>query len=259
MSAIAPRSAVPFQAAIRRHALGVLLAAYVVLLLAALATANVWLDAAAALLLISLLLSPGLRRRSAAAWLLWLATCAGFAALASHGHGRLALDLLPACVNAALCLVFARTLAPGGEPLIARVIGVVEGPERLALPRVAGYARGLTLVWAAAFGAQALWLATIVVFAAPEGLLAVLGVAAPLQWHGLQWQGLQLHGIGWRWYLHVGSYACTLLLLLLEYGFRRWYLDHIPHVPLPLFAGRLARRWPALVRSLVDEAGTRRR
>lgn len=249
MSAIAPRSVLPFQAAIRRHALGVLLAAYVVLLLAALATANVWLDALAALLLISLLLSPGLRRRSVAAWLLWLATCAGFVALAARGHGRLALDLLPACVNAALCLVFARTLAPGGEPLIVRVIGVIEGRERLALPRVAGYARGLTLVWAAAFGAQALWLATIVVFAAPDGLLAAFGIAAPLQ----------LHGVGWRWYLHVGSYACTLLVLLVEYGFRRWYLRHIPHAPLPLFVGRLARRWPALVRSLVDEAGAPRR
>lgn len=234
---------------IGRHALGGLLLLYVVLLLAALVTGNAWIDAAAALVLLSLLLSPGLRRGSPVAVLLWLATCAGFAALAASGHGRVALDLLPACVNAALCLLFARTLAAGSEPLIARVIGVLEGPERLALPRVADYARGLTRVWTVAFGAQAVLLATIALCTVPDGLLAALGLDSPLP----------LQAAGWRWYLHVGSYGCTLLLLLLEYPFRRWRLRHIPHAPLSLFVARLAQRWPALVRSLIDEAGAARR
>lgn len=245
MSALAPRPSASFPIVIRRHAFGALVLLYVALLLAAFATGNAHFDAAAAVVLVSLLLSPGLRRRSPLALLLWLAIGAGFVALAAKGHGRVALDLLPTCVNAALCLLFARTLAAGSEPLIARVVSVLEGPERIALPRVAAYARALTRVWAIAFGVQAVLLAVIALCSVPDGLLAALGRPSPLP----------LQGTGWRWYLHVGSYAGTLLLLVVEYGFRRCWLRDLPHASLPVFVGRLARRWPALVRRLVDEAG----
>lgn len=223
--------------------LGALLVAYVALLLAGLATANGWVEALAALVLVTLLLSPGLRRRSGFAWALWLLACAGCAALTARGHGRLALDLLPVFVNSALCFLFARTLARGREPLIARIIDVLEGRDRLALPRVAAYARALTLAWALLFGVQATILFALIAFAAPDGLLAVFGLRPP---HALS-------GDGWRWYLHVGSYAMVLAFLVLEYAFRRRHLAHLPHAPLLRFVARLARRWPALVRRFAED------
>ncbi|MFI4969456.1 MAG: xanthomonadin biosynthesis protein, partial [Lysobacterales bacterium] len=161
-----------------------------------------------------------------------------------RGNGRIALDALPVLVNAMLCGLFARTLRRGHRPLIARVIGVLEDPTRLALPRVAGYARALTLAWALLLGTQALVLAVLVACALPNGALATFGVAPPVA----------LSGAGWRWYLHAGSYALVPAFLVVEYVFRRGYLRNIPHAPLPQFLARLARRWPSLLRSVADDA-----
>jgi hypothetical protein len=130
---------------------------------------------------------------------------------------------------------------PGSEPLIARLIAVLEGPARVALPRVAGYARALTSVWAIVLGLQALLLTALIVCAVPDGLLARYGIAPPIA----------IAGQDWRWFLELGSYATVLVLLVLEYAFRRWYLRHIPHVSLPLVMSRLVRRWPALAQSVM--------
>jgi hypothetical protein len=217
---------------------------------AAFASGRAWVDLLAAFMIVNLVLWPGLRRLSPAAIVLWLAALAGIAALAIAGVGDLALDFLPVVINLALGALFARTLAPGSEPLIARLIAVIEHPSRVALPRVAGYARTLTCVWAVVLGAQALLLTALIVCAVPDGLLARLGVTPPLA----------IAGKDWRWFVDLGSYATVIALLILEYGFRRWYLRHIPHVSLPLFMSRLVRRWPAIVRSVMlgghDEART---
>ena len=58
------------------------------------------------------------------------------------------------------------------------------------------------------------------------------------------------HAAAWRWYLHLGSYLVVCAFLVLEYAWRRWRLRHVPHLPLPIFLARLARRWPSLLRSL---------
>lgn len=219
-------------------------AAYVAVLVAAFASGSGWVEELAAFMVVSLVLWPGLRRLSPAAILLWLASAAGIGALAFAGHGDIALDFLPVVINLALCAVFARTLAPGSEPLIARLIAVLEGPARVALPRVAGYARALTWVWAIVLGTQALLLTALIVCAAPDGLLARFGIAPPIA----------IAGSDWHWYLNLGSYATVLALLVCEYAFRRWYLRHIPHVSLPVFMGRLVRRWPALAASVMHDS-----
>lgn len=217
---------------------------YALLLGGAALTGSLWLDELAALALSGLLLLPGLRRGRAVAWLAWLAAAAGLAVLGLHGNGRFALDCMPVLVNVALCLVFARTLMRGREPLIARIIEVLEGRARLALPRVAGYARALTWAWALLFGVQALLLALLAVCAQPHGLLATFGLASPIA----------VEGSAWSVYQHFGSYALAPAFLVAEYAFRRWHLRHIPHVSLPLFAMRLARRWPGLLRSFSEAA-----
>jgi uncharacterized membrane protein len=225
----------------RRGAL--VFAAYVVVLIAVFASGNAWLDATAVVALATLLLWPGLRRRGVVAWLVWLAISAATLALTLAHRGDLTLDFMPVMVNAALCHLFARTLMRGREPLIARVIAVVEGADRLALPGVDAYARELTRAWALVLGAQAMFLSIVILCAVPDGLLARFGVAPPIA----------LAGDGWRWYLHLGSYACVFAFMAIEYAWRRWHLRRIPHLPMTTFATRLARRWPALARSVMHD------
>jgi uncharacterized membrane protein len=216
---------------------------YLVLVVSAFVTANPLLDEFAAFTLISVVLLPGLRRGRAVAWLIWVSTAIVLVWLARRGHGQLALDSLPILINIALCRVFARTLAPGHEPLIAHIIGVLEGPERLALPRVSSYARELTRAWALLFAVQACVLSVVVACSVPDGLLASLDIAPPFAIAPV-----------WRWYLHLGSYLLVLGFLVAEYAFRRWHLRHIPHAPLPVFIARLGRRWPAMVAGFVADA-----
>lgn len=219
-------------------------AGYLLLLLAALATGNAWLDALTALALVTLLLSAGLRRRNLAAWSLWLLGVASVGLLAASGHGHLAIDLLPVFINAALCNLFGRTLMPGRTALIAGIIEVIEGRERLALPRVADYARRLTWAWTLLFGVQACVLLVLIACTVPDGLLASVGLRPPFA----------LAGPAWGWYLHLGSYALVIGFLIIEYAFRRRYLGHIPHAPLAQFIAHLARRWPALVHRFATDA-----
>jgi hypothetical protein len=234
---------------VHRSRRALIVVAYVGIVAAAFASAHAWLDVLATFMVVSLVLWPGLRRSSAVAIVLWLASSLGIAALAATGKGDLTLDFLPVVINAALSALFARTLGRGDVPLIARLIAVLESPARVALPRVAGYARALTFVWAILLGVQAAVLAALIVCAVPDGLLARFGVASPMP---------VVIGIAWRWYLDLGSYATVLACLVVEYGFRRWYLRDIPHVSLPVFIGRLVRRWPAVAYSVMhasnDEA-----
>jgi len=220
---------------------------YVILLAGAFASGNRVLDELAAFALISVVLLPSLRRGRAGAWLTWIAVAVVLAWLARRGQGQLALDALPILINLALCRVFACTLAPGREPLIAHIIAVIEGPERLTLPRVASYARHLTRAWALLFAAQAVVLAVVVACAAPDGVFASLGLDPPFAM-----------APAWRWYLHLGSYLLTIGFLVIEYGYRRWHLRHIPHAPLPVFIARLGRRWPAMVAGFAADAARAR-
>jgi len=218
------------------------IATYIVLAAAALYADRPLLAALAVFVLVAAVLSPALRRRSAKAWCALVAALALIIWLATHGAGWLLLDAVPIIVNAALCTLFARTLAAGRTPLIARFIAIIENPERLHDARVATYARQLTFAWAFVLGVQAALLA-LIVLAMPHGLLAMFGVDAP-----------RLVAPAWTWYLHVGSYLLVAAFLVLEYGWRRWHLRHIAHPPLPKFALALVQRWPALLQSLGDDA-----
>lgn len=236
-------SATPTPHAARRSRLlvaGVL--AYIALAALALSIDSPALAALAVFVLVAAVLSPALRGGRIAAWCGLAASAALIAWLAAHGAGWLLLDVVPIIVNLALCVLFARTLRAGRTPLIARFIAILESPERARNVRVARYARVLTLAWALVLGAQAALLAGIVL-AMPHGLLAMFGIAAP-----------RLAAPAWTAYLHVGSYLVVGAFLVLEYGWRRWYLRDLSHAPLPKFALALVQRWPALLRSLGDDA-----
>ena len=235
---VSPMSAhvvtVPTAAPSARALVGALFAV-AVLFVAAHVSANNWLNEAALFALVSLLLQSGLRRRKPLAWSAWLACAAALVALGNRGNGHLALDILPAVLNAAFCVVFASTLVRGSTPLIARLIEAIEGSARLALPRVAGYARALTWAWALLLGVQAVVLA----------------------WLAMRDIGVMAHNslsASWRWYLHLGGFALVPAFLILEYAFRRWWLRHIPHASLAQFLIQLARNWPLLMRRVALDA-----
>ncbi|MEO7063648.1 MAG: hypothetical protein ABI082_07765 [Dokdonella sp.] len=211
------------------------------LFLAAWLTENVLINVAAVCALIGLLLQSGLRRRKPGAWIIWLTCAAALAALGYRGNGRLAVDVLPVVLNAAFCSVFASSLVRGATPLIARLIEAIEGRARLTLPRVAGYARALTWTWAILLGAQAVLLAW----------LATLDLGTSVH--------AGLSDSSWLWYLHFGGFALVPAFLIVEYAFRRWWLRHIPHAPLPQFLVQLARSWPALVRNVAFDTARNER
>lgn len=127
-----------------------------------------------------------------------------FLSRSSTEHGTLALAalLVPALPAIFLCAVFALSLRPGREPMIARIARAMEKEE---IPsRLRAWLRGVTLVWCAFFGASAL-------------LTIGLALFAPLAvWTA--WQG-------------VGVQAGIALLLAGEYVIRkiryRWYRDGV--------------------------------
>lgn len=222
---------------------GLLVALYLGIVVAAFASGVAWVGEFATVLVATLFFWPGLRRGYVVAIAIWSAVVLVVAALALRGRGEIAIDFLPVVVNASLAYLFAHTLAQRRTPLIARLIGVIESPERAALPRVAAYARGLTLAWALVLGAQAIVLAAMIACAVPDGALAAFGIAPPFA----------IRGDAWREYLHFGSYAAVLAFFAIEYAYRRWHLREIEHMPAPQFAARLAQRWPALARSVMDD------
>lgn len=228
----------------RSRALLVALIAYALLLALATRSGHDGLAALAVVVLVGGALVPALRGGHRAAWLTWVICVVLGIAAAWRGAGWLLADAVPILVNAGLCVVFARSLRRGSMPLIARFIATLEGAQRLAEPRVVGYARGLTWCWALVLGAQALLLGLIVLLM-PAGVLALAGGSAPLG------------APAWRTYLHVGSYLVVGALLVGEYGYRRWYLRGIDHATLPAFLAALARHWPALLRGALDDAPRR--
>jgi len=196
--------------------------------------------AAIVLLLIAVGL-PLLRRRSVPGIAAWLVFAILMTAAALSGHLQLAFSALPILILIAVAALFARTLRSGREPLIARCIRVIEGEQRLALPGVARYARGVTIYWACVLAAQAAVLIVLLICAVPGGLLDAFGVNAPVA----------IPRSALAWYPEAGCWAVFAIAFALEYGFRRWRLRHLPHPSLRGFLTRLVQRWPQLVRDEV--------
>lgn len=206
----------------------ILVAIWVVLVITALVSASGILSALCAALLLTLVLARHLVARRVRAWAIWLVVMAAIGVLTVGGHGRTLLDGMPVAINLGLAVLFGHTLFGARMPLIARVIAAMEGPERLLLPRVAGYARTLTAAWAGLFLLQALLMLALI--------LRGLGNA-------------QAPAPG---YLHLGGYFVPALFMGAEYAFRRWYLRHIPHDSPQRFLRRLVHNWPRLLHDLAS-------
>jgi len=193
--------------------------------------------AAAALLLLAWVPSVW-RRRNLVALSVWMALAALLLVPALTGHPELALMALPIVFLTAIAWVFARTLKRSREPLVTRFVRVIEGEDRVNLPGVRGYTRGVTLFWACLLGAMAMLSLALALCAVPGGWLATFGVAAPFA----------LPGSLLAWYPEAGCWIVLLAAFAGEYAFRRWYMRHIPHPSARRFVTQIVQRWPALGR-----------
>lgn len=211
---------------------------YPVLAMAGVLTHRQGFSLAACALLFTVLMAPLLAARRVLPWLAWLAALAGMGWLDLHGMAGLLLECVPIAINLFLAALFGRTLRADRTPLIARIIQALEGPERLAVPGVAAYARHLTWFWTLLTATQALVLTVLLLCAEPGGLLGVLGVASP-------WPVPA--GIA-QSYAHLGGYVLIAGAFLLEHVFRRWHLRHIRHPRLHELVMGVAARWPTLMR-----------
>ncbi|HSR65541.1 MAG TPA: ketosynthase [Xanthomonadaceae bacterium] len=157
------------------------------------------------------LLSPLLAGR-AWAWAA-LALCAwGLFRLAAGAHAFLPLLLVPVAILSLVGWSFARTLRPGREPLITRIVGALDGvpPAQLA-PELRRYTRTLTRLWALLLGTLALLNLVLAALAVPNGLLAGFGIAPPLAVSAAQWS----------WIANVGNYGLLAGFMLLEFRGRQ--------------------------------------
>jgi uncharacterized membrane protein len=142
------------------------------------------------------------------------------------GYGETALALTPALIAALIAWIFARTLARGRRPLIARMIAAMDGVQMLQEPAIDRYARRLTALWAVYQGALALI----------GLLLAVHAWLLPGRWLWLP--DVRLFGI-------VILPAAVAMLLLVEFALRPRLLPQAPQRSLPAFLRGVLLAWPA--------------
>jgi uncharacterized membrane protein len=159
------------------------------------------------------LLEPLLRRR-AGAWALLAACIAGAWWLAGTRHALLPLLLVPVAFVALVAWGFGRTLRGGRVPLIGRIVAALEGVAHPALaPEL---------------------------LAVPGGLLARVGIAAPLAVSQAQWS----------WFANISDYGIVGGFMLLEYAYRKRRFPGRYHSFLD-FLQRMARLGPAFWRDLL--------
>lgn len=216
--------------------------AYPLLAHAASATHDPRLAAVALLDIVLIVLVAPLARGQAGAWL-----AAGAVAVAlwyAQGSALLPVLLLlpPVLITALLSWWFARTLRPGQVPLIARIVGGLEGVAAADLPPpIAAYARRLTRLWAGLLAVLAVANLLLGVVAVPDGLLARLGhppvVAVPQ--------------VGWSWFANLLNYGIVGGVFVVEYFVRMRLFPDRPYTGLFDFLRRLGAMGPTFWRDVM--------
>lgn len=189
--------------------------------------------------LVLLLLVDGLLRRRATAWLALALAVAVLVLLAHSAYALLPLLLVPPLFTAIVAAWFARSLRPGRVPLITRVVAALYGQtlDELSL-RHHRYARNLTLSWSLLLAAMTLLNLVLALIAVPDGVLARLGIAAPMTVTGEQWSliaNLANYGV-------LGGFA------LIEFQVRKLVFPVRPYRNIVDFARQMAALGPAFWR-----------
>ena len=184
------------------------------------------------------LIEPLLRRRLAA----WLTLAATVLVLIALAHSRFALTpllLVPALFTAMVSGWFARSLRPGREPLIAKVVSALYAQSGMSLsPRHHSYTRHLTLAWALQLALMTLVKLTLALIAVPDGVLAQFGIDAPVTVTNAQWSLIA----------NVANYGVMGGFMLIEFQLRKWVFPVRPYRNAFDFARRMAALGPAFWR-----------
>ena len=184
------------------------------------------------------LIEPLLRRRLAA----WLTLAATVLVLIALTHSRFALTpllLVPALFTAMVSGWFARSLRPGREPLIAKVVSALYAQSGMSLsPRHHSYTRHLTLAWALLLALMTLVNLTLALIAVPDGVLAQFGIDAPVTVTNAQWSLIA----------NVANYGVMGGFMLIEFQLRKWVFPVRPYRNAFDFARRMAALGPAFWR-----------
>lgn len=190
------------------------------------------------LVVITVTAMPGLLARRSRTWVFWALGVIVVGVVSWFGLADLLLQCVPLVISLWLAWVFGSTLRRGHEPLVVRVVRVLEGVPRLQEPGVKPYARQVTVFWTVLLLLQSLVAATLLLFAPANGVLSRLGAPIALPDSNF-WISV---------YLHVGGYLVIVLGFALEYGWRRWRLRHLEHPSLQQTGLKMLHHWPELVR-----------
>ena len=216
--------------------------AYPLLAHAASATRDPRLAALALLDILLIVLVVPLLRRDPFAWLAVGVTAFGLWFVQHSMLLPLLLLLPPVLITALLSWWFARTLRPGSVPLIARIVGALEGLRPAELPPpIAAYTRRLTGFWALLLGAIAFANLLLGIVAIPDGLLARLGhppvVSVPQVW--------------WSWFANLLNYGIVGAAFVIEYFVRMRLFPDRPYTGLFDFFRRLGTLGPTFWRDVM--------
>lgn len=178
------------------------------------------------------------------AWSLLLASAAVLWTLRTTPVPELLLLFPPMLFTGVLGWWFARSLAAGRVPLIARIVAALEDCQPATLPgELARYARGLTAAWAALLLAMTLANLVLALLAEPNGLLVRAGYPPPVPVPQQVWStvaNLLDHGL-------VGAF------LVAEFLWRQLRFPHRRQGPVA-YARAMARLGPAFWRGLFRPA-----
>ncbi len=183
-----------------------------------------------------MVLIDGLLRRRPGAWLALAASVLTLAVLARSRHALLPLLLVPPLFTAMIGWWFARSLRPGREPIIAKVVGALYARAGMPLSeRHRRYTRGLTVAWAVLLTLMTLLNLILALIAVPDGVLIRLGIEAPVTVTNAQWSLVA----------NIANYGVLGGFALIEYQARKFVFPVRPYRNIVDFGRQMAALGPA--------------
>lgn len=171
----------------------------------------------------------------------WVVLALPGVALALYGLWKLdaaalALLLPPVVVFIFLAWLFGHTLRRGSQPLIERLVRLLQPAGEPPEPAVIRYAGTLTRLWTCLFGAMALVNLVLAACVVPDGLLESAGIRAPFA----------VRRDTWSLFANLLNYAIVAAFFVLEYAYRRRRFPDRPYRDFMHFLRRVAAVGPAL-------------
>lgn len=183
-----------------------------------------------------LVLIDGLLRRRLGAWLALTVSAITLVALARSRYALMPLLLVPPLFTAMIAWWFARSLRPGREPIIAKVVGALYARAGMPLSaRHRRYTRGLTVAWAVLLALLTVVNLILALIAVPDGVLMRLGIQASVTVTNAQWSLVA----------NIANYGVLGGFALIEYQVRKFVFPVRPYRNIVDFARQMAALGPA--------------